>query len=193
MSESDRETRPFAAGFVETEAEEAGEKRRRTLRERAGRLARERQEEERGEVLELVEFLIGPDRYGLETSYVREVHPAKGVTPLPCVPPFVLGVMNLRGTILSVVDLAAFFETGRGEVTESSKVIVARLAGMEFAILAQQVIGVLSTTAASLQPLPAATAGARSEYVKGIGEGHLLLIDAEKLLSDRRIVVHEEV
>lgn len=192
MDDDKSEIRPTGLELSAAELEQTREQRRKILRDRAQHLAQEQKAEEGGERIEVVEFLLGSVHFGVETTFVREVHPLRGLTPLPCVPPFVLGLMNLRGAILSVVDLRSFFETGREEVTESSKVIVLRLAAMEFCILAQAVLGVRALNAADLQPPLSSMAGARGEFLRGMA-GSLLLLDAAKLLSDRRLVVHEEV
>lgn len=187
---------PTGPGLPAAEPEATREERQKVLRERAQRLALEQKATERagpGERIELVEFQLGRERFGVETSFVREVHQLRGLTPLPCVPRFVLGLMNLRGAILSVLDLPSFFETGKEEVTESSKVIVLRLEAMEFGVLAQAVFGVRALNVAELQPPLSSMSGVRGEFLRGVGAGRLLLLDAAKLLSDRRLVVHEEV
>ncbi len=74
------------------------EERQKILRTRAQTLARESEREEATqEGLEVVEFLLAYETYGVESSYVREVYPLKELTPLPCIPPFVLGIINVRG------------------------------------------------------------------------------------------------
>lgn len=167
--------------------------RQKLLRERAQRLAREPAAEETGERLEVVEFLLGSEHYGIETSFIREVHPLREMTLLPCTPDFVLGIINLRGAIISVLDLRIFFELGRQETAELSKVIVLRGATMEFGILADAVVGVRTIAARGVQPPPATVTGIRADYLKGVTREHLVLLDAGKLLSDSRLVVHEEV
>ena len=167
--------------------------RKKLLRERAQRLAREPAEEETGERLEVVVFLLGQERYAVETSFVREVHPLREVTQLPCAPSFVLGIMNLRGEVLSVLDLRSFFDIGRREADEQSKVIVLRCATMEFGILADAVVGVRTIPVRGVQPSLAQVSGMRTDYLRGITRDHLVLLDAGKMLADRRLVVHEEV
>ena len=169
------------------------EQRRKVLRDRAMLLAREPAAEEVGERIELVEFLLGLERYGIETSFVREVQPLHGLTPLPCVPPFVLGIMNLRGEILSVIDLQNFFQVGSQEVTELSKVIVLRHAAMEVGILADAVLGVRTLRPDNFESPPATLTGIGADYLKGVAGDHLALLDAGKLLADGRLVVREEV
>ena len=81
------------------------------LKARAKALALEPEREKRkGEYLEVVEFLLAYETYAIETAYVREVYPLKELTVLPCTPPFVLGIINVRGQILSVIDIKKFFD-----------------------------------------------------------------------------------
>ena len=172
---------------------ESPERNERILRERALRLAREPEEGDEAERLEVVEFLLGRERYGVETIFVREVHPLREVIPLPCTPPFVAGIMNLRGEILSVIDLRVVFDMERRDATEQNKVIVLRGAAMEFGILVDLLVGAHGIAAGDVQPPPASPAGASREYRKGVTADRLVLLDAEKMLADRRLVVHEEV
>ena len=84
---------------------------KRILRERALALAAEPGETQTlADSIEVVEFLLAHERYAVESSYVREVYPLENLTPLPCTPGFVLGIVNLRGEILSVIDLKKFFD-----------------------------------------------------------------------------------
>ena len=168
------------------------EQRREILRERAKRLAMEPAAGETGERLEVVEFLLGTEHYGIETSFVREVHPFREVTPLPCTPSFVLGIMNLRGEILSVIDIGKFFDLQPQEQGESTKVIVLTCAAMQFGVLADAVLGVRTILTSSLQSSLATVTGLRADYLKGVTREHLVLLDAGKMLTDRRLVVHEE-
>jgi purine-binding chemotaxis protein CheW len=173
--------------------EESQAQRKALLRARAQALAREPTAPETGERLEVVEFLLGHEHYGIETSFVREVHPLREMTPLPCTPSFVLGIINLRGEILSVVDIRKFFDIEPQGLVELNKVIVLRCATMEFGILADSVLGVRSIAVSGVQASLATITGMRADYLKGVTAGHLVLLDAGKMLTDRRMVVHEEV
>jgi purine-binding chemotaxis protein CheW len=72
------------------------EKIQEILKARACELAREPRRDD-AEHVEIVEFMLANERYGLESCYVREVYPLKDYTPLPCTPSFVLGLINVRG------------------------------------------------------------------------------------------------
>ncbi len=170
------------------------EERTRLLKARAKALAREIQETaEKPEAIEAVEFLLADERYGIESSYVREVYPLKNLTPLPCTPPFVLGIVNLRGQILSVIDIKRFFDLPAKGLSELNKVVVLQHGDMELGILADAVIGVRQVPLAGMQAALPTLTDVRAAYLKGLTPERLIILDAAKLLSDPRIVVHEEL
>lgn len=164
------------------------------LRARAKLLAIEpTQETAAKESLEVVEFLLAYEHYGIELSFVREIFPLKELTPVPCTPPFVLGIVNVRGQILSVIDLKKFFDLPEKGLTDLNKVIILHSTGMEFGILADAIMGVRTLVADELQPSLPTLTDVRVEYLKGISKEQLVVLDAAKLLSDKKIIVHEEI
>ncbi len=170
------------------------EEKKQILRARAKALAREPEGEGAAqEALEIVEFLLAYERYGIESSYVREVYPLKAFTPLPCTPPFVLGIINVRGQILSVIDIKKVFDLPEKGLTDLNKVIILRGEKMEFGILADAILGVRSIPLEKIQPSLPTLTGIREEYLKGVTGERVVILDAEKLLSDKKILVHEEV
>lgn len=146
-----------------------------------------------GDVIEVVEFHLAQETYGIESSYVRVVCPLKDFTPLPCTPPFVLGIVNVRGKIMSIVNLKKFFELPEVGLTDLSKVIILKHGNMEFSILADAVAGVRLIHLRDLQPSLLTLTGIRADYLRGVTKERLIVLNAAKLLSDPRIVVHEEV
>lgn len=162
------------------------------LAARARALAAEPARDEAGEKTEIVEFLLAYERYGIETSYVREVHPLKDLTPVPCTPAFVLGIINVRGRILSIVDLKKFFDLPEKGLGELNKVIILKSDNMEFGILADTIAGVRAVPLASLQRAIPTLTGVREEYLKGITPDRVAVLDAEKILADKRIIVDEQ-
>jgi len=167
---------------------------RKVLKDRAIKLAREAAEENAAEeTMEVVEFLLAHERYGIESRYVREIYPLKELTPVPCTPSFVLGIINVRGQILSVIDVKKFFDLPEKGLTNRNKVIILQNDGMEFGILADVIAGTKSLRLTELQSdLPTLT-GIRAEYLKGLTDERVVILDAEKLLSAENIIVHEEV
>jgi purine-binding chemotaxis protein CheW len=164
------------------------------LRERARLLARENLPEKsaRSEV-ELVVFKLAEENYAVESRYVREVYPLKHLTPLPGAPSFVLGLTNLRGEILSIVDLHTFFELPNQGLSDRSRVIVLRTPKMECGILADSVTGTRRIGVDDLQPALPTMTGIREEYLKGVTGERLIVLDADRLLASPSIIVNESV
>ena len=182
-----RET--LGRGFVLTP-----EEKKQILRARAKILARDSAEPETvDESIEIVEFLLANEKYGIESSYVREVYPVKELTPLPCTPSFVYGIMNVRGQIVSVIDIKKFFDLPEKGLTDLNKVIVVQNETMELGILADALLGVRSVPFREIQPpLPTLT-GIRAEYLRGVTKESLIIFDIETFLTDKKIIVHEEI
>lgn len=167
---------------------------RRVLRERALALSHAPAVAEGEEArLESVEFVLANERYAIETSHLGGVHPLRDLTPLPCTPPFLMGIINERGRVLAVIDLKKFFELPERGIDDLHIVLVVRAEGMELGILADHVVGVRSLPRTDLQPpLPTLT-GIRELYLKGVTPDRVAILDAGRILSDPRILIHEEV
>src|SRR5512139_2066840 len=106
------------------------------LRARARELARPpAQEDPSVRMVEIVEFTLGAERYAFPASAVREVFNLTEITPLPSVPAFVMGVTNLRGRILSVIDVRRLLELGGVGLTNLNRAIVLHHDDMELAVL----------------------------------------------------------
>jgi purine-binding chemotaxis protein CheW len=174
-----------ATSVLEQKMAPGPEEKKKILKERARILALEPKDDGlREERLEIVEFLLASERYAIESSWVREVYPLKDLTPLPGTPSFVLGIINVRGQIVSVVDLKKFFDLPAKGLTNLDKVIIVTDGRMEFGLLADAVAGVREIALREIQPpLPTLT-GVRAEYLKGVTADRLVILDAGKLLAD---------
>lgn len=166
---------------------------REILKSRARELARQSGEETAGATLEVLEFLISNETYAVEICWIAETYPLRELTPLPGTPPFVLGIINVRGRILSVIDIRVFFDLPRSGLTNLNKVIILHSGEMEFGILADEIIGTRTIPLAELQPALSTLTGIREAYLKGVTRERTALLDGEKLLTDGRIVVRDEV
>lgn len=147
----------------------------------------------KGAQIEVLEFVLSDETYAIETEFIREVLPLKELTQLPGVPSFVLGIINLRGQILSVVDLKEFFGLPVKGLTELNKVVVLQSVDMEFGLLADAVIGMRVFAASELEQAIPTVTGIGAEYLKGVTPDHLIVLAADKILSDSRMKVYEEV
>jgi purine-binding chemotaxis protein CheW len=164
------------------------------LRARAQALARAPERPQAaGASLELLEFRLAQERYALENRYVAEVCPLKELTPLPCTPPFVLGIVNVRGRILPVLDLKKFFDLPEKGLTDLHRIILVRGDDFELGLLADVIVGVRSIPADSLQSSLPTLTGIRSDYLKGVTAERLVVLDMARILADPKIIVREEV
>lgn len=164
----------------------------RILRERARILARETEKKGAGDTLEVVEFLLATEHYGIESSAIREVYPLKDYTPLPCVPAFVLGLLNVRGRIISVIDIKKFFDMPEKGISDLNKVIIIQDDKMEFGILADAILGIRNIAVSELGPALPTLTGIREEFLKGVTGERMVILDAARILKDKNIIVHEE-
>ncbi|MFH0879068.1 MAG: chemotaxis protein CheW [Lentisphaerota bacterium] len=178
---------------LEREAVPSPKEQRSLLKARARALAKEPEEEAAArEFLDIIEFGLAAETYGIESAFVREVYPLDDFTPLPGTPPFVLGIVNVRGQILSVVDLKKFFNLPERGLAQLNKVIVIRNDRMEFGILADAILDARPIPLDTVQSSPPTVTGIGAEYLKGVTEEHMILLDAEKILNDPKIIVHQE-
>jgi purine-binding chemotaxis protein CheW len=167
---------------------------RQILRARAQALARTPERAlVAGASLEVLEFHLAQERYALEDRWVQEVCPLKELTPLPCTPPFVLGIVNVRGRILPVLDLKKFFDLPEQGLTDLHRIILVRGNDLELGLLADAIVGVRSIPADSLQPSLPTLTGIRGDYLKGVTAERLVVLDLARILADPKIIVHEEV
>jgi purine-binding chemotaxis protein CheW len=162
------------------------------LKARANALAREPEKTTHGEVIEVLEFLLANESYAVETEFVREVYAIKDYTPLPGTPSFVVGLINVRGQIVSVIDIKKFFDMPDKGISDLNKVVIIHDDMMEFGVLADSMLGVLRIPMNEIQPpLPTLT-GIREQFLKGITSAGVAILDAGKLLADKDIILYEE-
>ncbi|MBI2911393.1 MAG: purine-binding chemotaxis protein CheW [Chloroflexi bacterium] len=167
---------------------------RRILRDRALALAKPPEEAPApGNILEILVFSLAGERCGIETAHVLEVVPLRELTPVPCTPPFYLGVMNHRGRILPVLDFRRLFGLAGQGVTEGSRVVAVEAGGMTFGIFAEAVGGTTRVGAQQVAPPPITLSGERQAFVRGVTGEMIAVLDLEAMARDPRIVVNEEV
>jgi purine-binding chemotaxis protein CheW len=179
---------------LEGAAERAPEEVRRILAARAQTLARPREEVRvPTEVLELLVFSLGGERYAIEMAYVLEAIPLRGLTPVPCAPPFVLGVVNHRGQILPVLDLRRLLEPAGVEVAQEGLVVAVQAGRMMFGIFADAIGGTMRVPTLEMAPPPAAVTVDRQVFLRGVTADMVAVLDLGALVRDRRIAVNERV
>lgn len=140
-------------------------------------------------VIEVIGFRLAGERYALDADVVREVLPFTDFTGLPGVPPYVIGVTNLRGEILVVFDLRILFGLpGRG-LTDRTRLIVCGADGPEFGIVADATQDVSSLPVSALAAEATLLGAERQPCVRGVTRDAVIVLDGAALLRDRRLFV----
>jgi purine-binding chemotaxis protein CheW len=129
---------------------------------------------------------LADEEYGIDILAVREIRGWTSVTRIPQAPGYVLGVLNLRGAIVPVLDLRLRFGLSREEYTGTTVTVIITVAGRLFGIVVDAVSDVLDVEENNVRPVPDMGTAVDTEYLKGltsIGERMVLLLDADKLLQ----------
>jgi len=140
-----------------------------------------------GKEVQLVVFRLSSEEFGLDISQVREIIRMQNITSMPKAPDFIEGVINLRGQIVGVMDLAKRFGLRPQARTEKSRVIIVEIKENTVGLIVDEVPEVLRIPEDQIDPTPAVIESqVHSEFITGVGklEDRLLIILAvENILS----------
>ena len=131
-----------------------------------------------GRIVQLVSFLLEDVEYGIEILLVHEILRIPSITRLPNVPPFIKGVINLRGNVIPVVDVRARFGFPSGDMTDQSRIIVIESDDKLIGLLVDNVSQVLRIKENNIDPPSLLIEGVSEEFIKGVGR-----------LKDRLIII----
>jgi purine-binding chemotaxis protein CheW len=135
---------------------------------------------------EVLVFVLGGDEYGVDILKVQEIRGYDKVTPIPAAPAYVKGVVNLRGTIVPVIDLRVKFRMADVKYDQFTVVVILRLASRVIGVVVDGVSDVIALTAAEIRAAPEFGAVVDASFICGVAtqaERMVLLLDIDKLLS----------
>lgn len=156
------------------------------LRERAESLAAEQQEEAAEDITSLLMFALGEEWYAVPIGSVREIYNEYLVTPVPCVPQFILGVINIRGEIVSVTDVRQLLRLAPGEIHDALPVIVVANDICATALVVDEIGDIVDIPASGLEAPIATLDKSQAAFVAGSVyiDGRLVgLLDLEAVLT----------
>jgi len=143
------------------------------------------------EELQLVIFKIGNEEFGVPINQVREIVRLIQITPVPRAPSFIEGVVNLRGQVLAVIDLAKKLNLKSNPRSEKTRIIVVEVDNNTVGMIVDEVTEVLKLPSENVKETPEVIATQiKQEYLKGIGkldDRLLILIDLAKVLSPEEV------
>ncbi len=183
----------ITAAVIAGELSHGPQETRRVLETRARAAAKPPAKPDIAERLEVLTFSLASESYAVETCHVREVCQLRDMTSVPCTPPFVVGVMNLRGRIVAIVDLRQLFDLPARGLTELNRVIILNGSGNEFGLLTDSINGVGSVIVSDLQEGLPTLIGIRERYLKGVTGQMLAVLDGTRLLGAAELKVNEQV
>lgn len=134
---------------------------------------------------QIVVFKLGDEDYGIEIGQVREIIPRRAITTMPRQPPYVEGVINMRGTIIPVINLKKRFGL-QGDASKHSHAIIVESEGGLVGMLVDAVSEVIRVPADQIHPTPSVAMGVDSEHLRGIcrlGERLLIYLDVERIVK----------
>ena len=145
-----------------------------------------------GQGTQLITFLLGEERYGVEIVKIRElISFPESITPIPGMPGYVAGMINLRGLVIPVVDLRLRFGMPAGEYHRFTVVIVVQIAQKCIGISVDSVSDVIFLEDENLQEIPEDSTNIDTEFLKGVvcvREEMVILLDVERLFSSEELL-----
>ncbi|GAB3244887.1 CheW domain-containing protein [Chitinimonas naiadis] len=133
-------------------------------------------------------FTLGAEEYAIDILKVQEIRGYEPPTRIANTPPFILGVINLRGAIVPIIDLRVKFAMGEPSYTEFTVVIILNLAGRVTGAVVDGVSDVIALTDNIVKPTPEFGAAVDTAYIVGLApveERMLILVDIERLMTSR--------
>jgi purine-binding chemotaxis protein CheW len=154
--------------------------------------------------LHLVTFRVGTELFGVPISTVQEIVRVPVISRIPQAPEFVKGVINLRGRVITVVDIrtrmgqanAAADAADAEDQAKKARVLVVEAEGRLVGVIVDEVAEVLRLAAAQVDPPPPMVAGLSNQYLKGVGklkDDLLILIDIERVLTNDELGAIDEL
>jgi purine-binding chemotaxis protein CheW len=166
------------------------------LAERARLLARPPEKKiASGEMMEVLTFHLGTEYIGIPTEGVHEIQPlsAHNWSRVPCAPDFIVGIVNLRSRIYSIMDLAVFWGLPPRPVSDKAHILLVRSGHqkMELTLLTDDLDKVSRLRMDDLHPTPPTVSAKVQAHVRGVTADMMMVLDLESLLSDPNIIVYE--
>jgi purine-binding chemotaxis protein CheW len=144
---------------------------------------------------EYLTFTLGPEEYAIDILKVQEIRGYENPTTIANAPPFIKGVINLRGTIVPIVDLRIRFQVGAVEYTPFTVVIILNIGGRVVGIVVDGVSDVISMEPARIRPAPEFAATVDTRYMRGLAtmdDRMLVVVDIERLMLSSEMALVDE-
>ncbi len=146
--------------------------------------------EKESKEIQLVIFQLGREEFAVEVTQVREIIRMQDITKMPNAPPFVEGIINLRGQIIAVIDLAGRMNMERSETDAETRIIVVEVGDIKVGMIVDSVSEVMRISTDDIEPSPALAADVEAVYIKGVVKLEnrlLILLDLARVLGTEEV------
>jgi purine-binding chemotaxis protein CheW len=137
--------------------------------------------------MQLVSFKLSDETYGIEITKIREIILVGEITRVPETPHYIKGLINLRSSVIPVIDLRARFSLAENELSQDSRIMVLNVGRRTIGIVVDSVNEVLRVTQDQISPAPPTVASLGNQYMTGLvrlEEQLLILLDVDRLFSE---------
>lgn len=145
--------------------------------------------------VQIVTFRLGPDEFGLDVFTVHEILRTQPVRAVPRAPAFVEGVIDVRGTLVPVLDLRTRFEVAADAAQGESRIVIAQFGDDRLGLVVDAVTEVLRVPETAVSEPPAYFRGLAAEYIRGIvhlPERLVIVLDLDRVLSSQERIALEQ-
>ena len=166
------------------------------LRERAANLLQLPQNQDFTGLMPLAVIGINGEYFGLDLKFVREFTDIRKLTPVPCCPTHILGNMNLRGEIVTLIDIRGLLNLPSNANNSSKQAMIVNINDVVAGVTVDEVLDVTYVNPAELKAVPTAVHAEGNEFLKGTAlyrEKMMGILDMLKILSQGNLFVEEEV
>lgn len=139
------------------------------------------------DVFQWVTFQLDRETYGINVKQVREVLRYTDIAPVPGAPNYVLGIINLRGNVVTIIDTRLRFGLPAAEITDNSRIVIIEAENQVIGILVDSVAEVVYLKLSEIDVAPSVGTDESAKFIQGVcnrGEELLILVDLNKLLTD---------
>ncbi len=161
------------------------------LKKRAIHYARELSSTGEQHTLKMLGFYLHPETYAIDYEYVKEVKTVHEVCTIPGTPDFIMGIINYRGKMLSVMNLKVFFGLNQKGLTEFNKLIILGKGNFQFGIMTDGIIGNTEIDELGLSNPPITVSGPGAKFIKAVSQDGIIIIDTKKLINSEQIIVKQ--
>ncbi|MDB9493277.1 chemotaxis protein CheW [Spirulina major CS-329] len=169
---------------------------RKIFRDRAEHLRHPPDNQDNQGMASLAVVRLGPELFGIDLAHVREFTDIGRITPIPCCPPHIVGNVNLRGEIVTLIDITSFLALPAIATTGQRQAMIVDCDGLVVGVVVTEILDVVLLNPKKISPVPTAIHGITDEYLQGETDYHdamMSILSLPKLLHQGQLMVDDSI